>query len=62
MEGSGSARCGGRTLTWQPHDIFVIPSWSFLELDCTEETVLFSYSDRIVQEKLDFFREERVIA
>lgn len=59
VEGCGVTRSAGRTFAWQPHDIFVIPSWNYFDLECTAETVLFSYSDRIVQEKLDFFREER---
>jgi gentisate 1,2-dioxygenase len=59
VEGSGTFRTAGQTFAWQEHDTFVIPSWNFFDLECATEAVLFSFSDRIVQEKLDFFREER---
>lgn len=59
VEGSGRARCNGNTFAWEPRDVFVIPSWHEFVLESASDAVLFSYSDRIVQEKLDFFREER---
>jgi gentisate 1,2-dioxygenase len=59
VEGSGVVRSTGQTFSWERHDIFVIPSWNSFDLECSSEAVLFSYSDRIVQEKLDFFREQR---
>jgi gentisate 1,2-dioxygenase len=59
VEGEGLAHCGGKTFHWHARDLFVIPSWHTFVLECKSESVLFSYSDRIVQEKLDFFREER---
>ena len=31
---------------FEPRDIFVVPSWSSLELEVKAETVLFSFSDR----------------
>ena len=46
----------------QQHDTFVIPSWNSFDFECATEAVLFSFSDRIVQEKLDFFREQRINA
>jgi gentisate 1,2-dioxygenase len=36
-----------------------VPSWNRFEIEAGAECVLFSYSDRVVQEKLDFFREMR---
>jgi gentisate 1,2-dioxygenase len=61
VEGSGAFRSAGQIFAWQQHDTFVIPSWNSFDLECATEAVLFSFSDRIVQEKLDFFREERAI-
>jgi gentisate 1,2-dioxygenase len=60
VEGTGTARCDDKVFSWRPHDVFVIPSWHSFVLESNSDSVLFSYSDRIVQEKLDFFREERV--
>ncbi len=58
-EGTGDTRIGDQVLYWQPHDIFVAPSWTMVSHHAEEEAVLFSYSDRPVQEKLGLFREQR---
>src|SRR5581483_5807784 len=59
VEGAGHVLVEGRRFDWAPCDQFVIPSWYGFELTAATDTVLFSYSDQIVQEKLDFFREQR---
>src|SRR5579883_1209833 len=58
-EGSGRTRIGDRTFEWGPKDIFVAPSWHWVSHEAESEAVLFSCSDRPIQEKLDFFREDR---
>ena len=59
VEGRGRTRVGEETLEWGPKDVFVVPSWRWVSHTADEESVLFSYSDRPVQEKLDLFREDR---
>jgi gentisate 1,2-dioxygenase len=59
VEGAGETRIGDQILKWQPHDIFVVPSWATVSHHAENEGVLFSYSDRPVQEKLGLFREQR---
>ena len=59
VEGSGETRIGDQVLRWQPHDIFVVPSWATVSHHAENDAVLFSYSDRPVQEKLGLFREQR---
>jgi gentisate 1,2-dioxygenase len=60
MEGSGRTRIGADFIAeWGPRDIFVAPSWKLIAHEALEEAVLFSYSDRPVQEALHLFREER---
>jgi gentisate 1,2-dioxygenase len=60
MEGRGRTRIGADFVAeWGPRDIFVAPSWKFIAHEALEESVLFSYSDRPVQEALHLFREER---
>lgn len=59
VEGRGVAHVGDATFTYAPQDIFVVPSWAALRLEASEDSVLFSYSDQVAQEKLDFFREMR---
>jgi gentisate 1,2-dioxygenase len=38
---------------------FVVPSWQEVVHEASEDAVLFSYSDRPVQEKCGLFRERR---
>jgi gentisate 1,2-dioxygenase len=60
VEGRGRTRIGADfAVDWQPRDIFVVPSWKPVVHDATDEAVLFSFSDRPVQEALRLFREER---
>ena len=59
VEGTGTVRAGDRRFAWMPHDIFVMPSWHPFAIEATSDAVIFTFSDRIVQEKLDFFREQR---
>ncbi|HYL33615.1 MAG TPA: gentisate 1,2-dioxygenase [Stellaceae bacterium] len=59
VEGSGTSTIGGQRFDWQAHDIFVAPSWHFQEHVASEDAVLFGFSDRVCQEKLGFFREQR---
>jgi gentisate 1,2-dioxygenase len=58
-EGSGKTRIGDVEIDWGPKDIFVAPSWHPIVHDVAGEAVLFSYSDRAVQEKLGLWREAR---
>jgi gentisate 1,2-dioxygenase len=59
MEGSGRTRVGEATLEWGPKDIFVVPSWRTVVHEADGECVLFSFSDRPVQEKIGVWREDR---
>jgi gentisate 1,2-dioxygenase len=45
---------------WGRCDIFVVPSWHRVRHEATDaDAVLFSYSDRPIQEALHLFREDR---
>jgi gentisate 1,2-dioxygenase len=59
VEGRGRVHVGGETFAWGPRDVFVAPSWHARSIDADEESVLFCYSDRPVQEALGLLREER---
>jgi gentisate 1,2-dioxygenase len=59
VEGRGESRVGDQILRWEPHDVFVVPSWARVSHQASDEAVLFSYSDRPVQQKLGLFREQR---
>ena len=62
IEGSGETRIGGETLAWRPRDVFMVPAWARHSHRANEDAVLFSFSDRVVQEKLGLWREERSAA
>jgi gentisate 1,2-dioxygenase len=59
VEGEGETRVGDTVLPWQKNDIFVVPSWASHTHHAAAEAVLFSFSDRVVQEKLGLWREAR---
>ena len=58
-EGSGRTLIDGEAFDWQPRDIFVAPSWKWIEHHSENDAVLFSFSDRAAQQKLGFWREQR---
>ena len=64
VEGRGRATIGRGDSQWHydfgPRDHFVVPSWHTLSLSASDECVLFSYSDRPVQQALSIWREERL--
>jgi gentisate 1,2-dioxygenase len=61
-EGKGKTVIGDQTFDWGPRDIFVVPSWVKHVHEASIDAVLFSYSDRAVQEKLGFWREQKLPA
>jgi len=59
VEGHGRSTVGDMELEWGPKDIFVAPSWAWTSHEAAADAVLFSYSDRVVQQKLGLWREDR---
>lgn len=57
VEGTGRCIVGDEVFAFGPKDVFVCPSWMLYRLEADSETVLFSYSDRPVQQVLDLWRE-----
>jgi gentisate 1,2-dioxygenase len=65
LEGGGRATIGGRgdaaqAFEFAARDVFVVPSWHAFSLAAHDDTILFSFSDRPVQEVLGLWREERM--
>jgi gentisate 1,2-dioxygenase len=58
-EGSGSVMVGEQRFDWAPHDVIAIPSWHPYQFSANTEALIFGFSDRAVQEKLDLYREQR---
>ena len=59
VEGGGETRIDDVVLPWRAHDVFVVPSWASHTHHAGPEAVLFSFSDRPVQQKLGLWREQR---
>lgn len=59
VEGRGTAVIGGERFDFEAKDIFVVPTWAPVSLEADEDCVLFSFSDRPVQEALGILREAR---
>lgn len=60
IEGRGRTRIGQDfTVAWAPRNVFVAPRWAAVSHEAEAETVLFSFSDRPVQEVLGLYREDR---
>lgn len=66
IEGSGQTVVTGTdgvdvVMTWGPKDIFVVPAWSWHrhEVLGSDDAVLFSASDRPVQQTFGLWREDR---
>jgi gentisate 1,2-dioxygenase len=60
VEGRGRIQVGDAAFDMAPHDIVVVPGWMTYSLEAAGDWVLFSFSDRVAQEKLGFFREQRL--
>ncbi len=60
VEGYGRTEIGDTVFEWGPKDTFVIPIWAqHRHFAGAEDVVLFSFSDRGLQEKLGLWREQR---
>ncbi|WP_295686082.1 gentisate 1,2-dioxygenase [uncultured Nevskia sp.] len=60
LEGEGEAEIAGQTYRYAENDVFVVPSWHTLKLRASRDAMLFSFSDRPVQQALGLWREERL--
>ncbi|GAK33797.1 gentisate 1,2-dioxygenase [Iodidimonas nitroreducens] len=60
VEGRGHSLIGDQRFDWGPNDLFVVPTWVPVTHHAEDDSVLFSYSDRGVQQKLGLWREDRM--
>jgi gentisate 1,2-dioxygenase len=58
-EGRGTAIIGDKSFALAPRDVFVCPPWVWRKFRAEDDLVLFTFSDRPVQEKLALWREDR---
>ena len=57
VEGKGEVEVDGEVIKLEPLDIIVVPSWKAVRWRANQKLVLFCYSDRVVQEKLNLYKE-----
>ena len=57
-EGECSVHTETQVFNLKQHDIMVIPSWTSFSFSSKNESIIFSFSDKIAQESLGFWREE----
>jgi gentisate 1,2-dioxygenase len=60
LEGGGDAQVEGTTWRFEENDIWVVPSWHSLEIRARQSALLFSFSDRPIQQSLGLWREQRL--
>ncbi len=60
LEGRGEADIDGQNHRFETNDVFVVPSWHALRLRAGHDAMLFSFSDRPVQQALGLWREQRL--
>ncbi len=59
VEGTGKTIVGDTTIAWGPRDVFVVPGWYPHHHQADGDAFLFSFTDKIIQEKLGLYRERR---
>jgi gentisate 1,2-dioxygenase len=60
LEGRGEAQVGAQSWHFQENDIFVVPAWHSLQIRAAQAALLFSFSDRPIQQSLGLWREQRL--
>jgi gentisate 1,2-dioxygenase len=59
LQGGGEVQVAEHGWRFEENDVFVVPSWQALQLHADRDTLLFSFSDRPVQQALGLWREQR---
>jgi gentisate 1,2-dioxygenase len=62
VEGELRVKIGAHTIEVREGDVFVLPGWEWRLFEADESCVLFSFSDRPLQESLGFWRSEKAAA
>ena len=57
VEGAGEVEIDGTSHALEQGDFVVVPSWAAARWRARTKLILFCYSDRVVQEKLELYRE-----
>jgi gentisate 1,2-dioxygenase len=60
LEGGGEVKVGDESWHFHENDVVVVPSWHALQLRADRDALLFSFSDRPVQQVVGLWREQRL--
>ena len=60
-EGHGRVLVNDQQFLFAPHDVFVVPNWTWHRFETSQEAILFSVSDRAMQDRLALWREDREV-
>ena len=60
VDGRLTIQLRDRDVELAPNDVFVVPPWQSLQLRAGSDTILFSFSDRPVQQTLGLWREQKI--
>ena len=60
VEGRGAIDVAGARFDLAPQDVAVVPGWLPYTIRADDDLVLFSYSERAAQDRLGWFREQRL--
>jgi len=59
VEGEGEITLNDNCIAFGPKDVIAVPVWHWRSLRASSDCFLFCFSDRVVHEKLGFYREQR---
>jgi gentisate 1,2-dioxygenase len=58
VEGEGTALVNGVEHTLSDRDVISVPSWNEVQFSANKDLMLFAFSDKATQEKLNLYREQ----
>jgi gentisate 1,2-dioxygenase len=58
VEGEGKALINGTEHRLNERDVISIPSWNEVQFSASKDLILFAFSDRASQEKLNLYKEQ----
>jgi len=58
VSGKGCTHLESTSIEWSENDVFVLPTWEAYRHQVSADAVLFSFSDRGAQERLECWREQ----
>jgi gentisate 1,2-dioxygenase len=58
-EGAGQAKIDDEIFDLSPREVFVVPAWAKFSLTAQDDLMLFNFSDKAAQEKLNLWRQKK---